>query len=124
MSINLESTRKAPTANQEMIFKSDRYHNYICAYLFFVFSFTINIGKLSCSYCSDETKHEHCSSKNGAKSKILSHCQKTNFIQLRSIVPNDDDENNSYCETLDIENDERVKFFFIETSQRDHLRKY
>ena len=102
-----------------MIFKSNSSHNYIAAYFLFVVSFTTNIANLSCSYCS------HCSYRDGVTNQIFSHCQNTSFIQLRSIVRYKEDEKvNSGCETLDIESDERLKFFFIETSQRDHLGKY
>ena len=108
-----------------MIIKSGSSHNYICVYFLFVASFIINIANLSCSYCSDESEHEDCPSRDGVQNKILSHFQNATFIQLKPIVRNEEEEeDNSDCETLDIENDERIKFFFVETSQRDHLRKY
>ena len=38
--------------------------------------------------------------------------------------PNDVDSETINDEDLDLEKDERTKFFFVETSKRDHLRKH
>ena len=100
--------------------------NPICRYIISIFIIFINFACYEFSYCTPENKHEHCSLKN-RENKKYSCPENYSYIQLRPIVDSKGDnakDKDCYYENLDIENDERVKFFFIETSQRDYLRKY
>jgi hypothetical protein len=104
--------------------KKNRTH--ICRFNNLLLIIFINFASYDFSSSISEDKHEHCSLKN-RENKKLSSVEDNSYIQLRPIVGIKRDnakDTDCYYENLDIENDERVKFFFIETSQRDYLRKY
>ena len=44
-------------------------------------------------------------------------------LKLRPIAIDDEEDDTNYYDDINIANDPRTKLFFVETSQRDHLRK-
>ena len=98
-------------------------HIFPCITLLFILF--VNFASSDFSNTLPEDKHEHCALEDIENNKH-SFAEDYSYIQLRPIVVIKRDNakhTDSYYENIDIENDERVKFFFIETSQRDHLRK-
>ena len=45
------------------------------------------------------------------------------YLKLRPIATEDEENDTNYYDDINIANDPRTKLFFVETSQRDHLRK-
>ena len=46
------------------------------------------------------------------------------YLKLPPIATDKEEVNEKYYDDSNIENDPREKFFFVETSKRDHLRMY
>ena len=97
---------------------------YTCGYVIFMVIFSVNINEFHGSYCVSDITQENCPTKE-LQTKTFSNTKNVSVIQLRPIVAKSDGDNwDIYYDNLDIEKDKREKFFFVETSQRDHLRKY
>ena len=102
-----------------------KYQWLLSIYIVFYFIITTKNEDLFCSNCENKQTQEICSKKdscNIASSMVNNIGQ---FIRLRTIATiknatKDDIQDNE----RDIDEDPREKFFFVETSQRNHLRKF
>ena len=86
---------------------------------------TSKSGKFVCSNCENKHTHDTCS-KEGTCNFDSSRSNNVGpFIRLEPIVTaRQRIQNNTNEKSDDIAQDPREKFFFVETSQRDYLRKF
>ena len=91
----------------------------------FLLLLLLNYHELSCSKCDvDNFSTKDCNS--NAK-KLRTNLDNENdkiYLNLPPIATDNEDVNEKYYDDSNIENDPREKFFFVETSRRDHLRMY
>ena len=82
-------------------------------------------GNIICPNCEVKQIQETCTKEDSCQ-KDSSRANKIGpFIRLRTIVTKKNDTMNDTQENeIDIEGDPREKFFFVESSQRDHLREF
>ena len=92
--------------------------------IFFVFLW-MNYHELYCSQCEFENiSTKDCISNTRKSSLNINHENDKIYLKLPPITTGKKEENEKYYDDSNIENDPREKFFFVETSQRDHLRMY
>ena len=82
-------------------------------------------GNIICPNCEVKQIQETCTKENSCQ-KDSSRANKIGpFIRLRTIgTKTNDTKNDTHVNENDIEEDPREKFFFVESSQRDHLREF
>ena len=97
----------------------------ICGYILFHLNLSINYVTCSNSYCNNKNINDAINVPISADKKVSSGYPNIDYLQLRPIVNIiGEEKGDHYYENVDIEKDEREKFFFIETSQKDHLRTF
>ena len=85
----------------------------------------LNYHEISCSQCdiaSFSTKD--CNSNEKKLSRNLNDENDNIYLKLPPIATDKEEANEKCYDDSNIENDPREKFFFVETSKRDHLRMY
>ena len=85
----------------------------------------MNYHELSCSQCDVESFSTKDCNSNTRKLRMNSNHENDKIhLKLPPIAAYKEEINEEYYDDLNIENDQREKFFFVETSRRDHLRMY
>ena len=91
----------------------------------FLLLLLLSYHELSCSKCDvDNFSTKDC---NANAKKLRMNLDNENdkiYLKLPPIATDNVEVNEKYYDDSNIENDPREKFFFVETSQRDHLRMY
>ena len=85
----------------------------------------LNYHELSCLQCDvDKFSTKDCKSNSKKLRMNLNNENDKIYLKLPPIAKYKEEVNEKYYDDSNIQNDAREKFFFVETSQRDHLRRY